>query len=694
MYSRAANPIWYFVDLTGVGLNDNYWAFFLQNTFPYLPSPVYHDPNGLIPWSDPIQFYPNGTLPDNLYFNDALVYRIEIRRGPTQADALIYEIDNFVPCCSGGVVPPVPVNSGATDNQISNPQFAYVSFSNTATFTTAGTYEVAPDWFLVLGGTGNAVITQIQTITGSQDIINNPPFALGFNLRGWSSASLYQRFARNGALWGTTPTQNGSVSMSVTGEATGGVALPLILSYRPSVGATQTVASGTLNVGTYGVIDGAVILDASTNTDLSNVAYVDFLVTLPPVGTYNLTNFQVIGNGNAGTTPITPVYEQETVERSLDQLFHYYYNSIIFQPKDDILCGWSFSLNPFQFSPTAATTPSAICSYVADQTILYQKTASSVEIAKDTSHSTGALLIEAVLPTNQFALIQYIDPTTVMPYWTEYVSSLVRITLGSTVGTGLQFKMRLIYNPMLPTTIGPTEPILSWTGTDPVFSSDWTAIIPENDPVYTVAAGIGFKDYPFNKIQLPVVSTSTATLGIVFYTINNMSSAGTADFIDISRISLVANEFALDTNPITWDESLRRCQFYYEKSYDNGVLPGTASGGSALVVPQTVVSGTNLFATPYTIEYSTVKRAVPAITNYSPVSGTINAVDVVIAVGPTVLATATVNINNWSANAYGVGTKRTAFLPANSSALVTSTPTTNAYGYAALQYTIDSRLGV
>ena len=79
-FSRGENPIWFFNNLTGQPVDDTYYAFFLTNDLPYIPQMVYQDPNGLFPWSNPIEFQPSAGLPNNIYFSDA-VYRIEIRQG-------------------------------------------------------------------------------------------------------------------------------------------------------------------------------------------------------------------------------------------------------------------------------------------------------------------------------------------------------------------------------------------------------------------------------------------------------------------------------------------------------------------------------------------------------------------------------------------------------------------------------------
>ena len=94
MFVRSENPIWFFNDLTGQPLNDNYYAFFLTNDLPYLPQNVFQDENGLAAWPNPLEFSPAGNLPENLYFDPTLVYRIEIRQGPYQSSSLIWLIEN------------------------------------------------------------------------------------------------------------------------------------------------------------------------------------------------------------------------------------------------------------------------------------------------------------------------------------------------------------------------------------------------------------------------------------------------------------------------------------------------------------------------------------------------------------------------------------------------------------------------
>lgn len=635
-FSRAANPIWYFPDLEGLPLNDEYFIFFLTNVFPYVPQAVFHDVDGTIPWNNPLEFFPNGTLPDNLYFNDSEVYRLEIRHGNTQADPLIYEINDFVP---GSSISPTPgVVAGFGENQATMSQFSEVLFTTPLSITVAGTYHVAAGWDLVLTGTGTGTITQVP-IAGNQDFVNNPTFALGLNLNGWSTANLVQRFNNNGGIWSSTllsavPFQDGYISMSITAQAVTTVYNPISFIYKPSTGTSQPIGTaGTINTGSYQVYNQTQLLIPSDNSDTSDVAYVDMVIQLKGTGNILISNVQIVGQEvPTGTTPapISPPYQQESNERAIDHLFHYYRNSIILQAKDSLLTGWNFPLNPFQFITQTVTTAAAQTQYICDQTILHQEAASQIATGVATNADRFGLKVQAVTAatTTRFALIQYIDNSTTNPYWSYKLSALVKLRFNSTHSTTVRFKMLLLYRTIgAPPAISASEPIAGWSGTDLSIAAGWTVVKPLNDPIYTAsnsAAGADL-DYAFNSFQLPTASSNTMYMAAVFYTVDQMnSSAGTEDYFVVDKISLVNNDFAINTQPQTFDDSLGQCQFYYEKSYDNATLAGanivTGYLGRNMIITQ---STGVCYAAPWEFEYNTVKRAVPTTLVYS-VDGTVS----------------------------------------------------------------------
>lgn len=631
-YVRAANPIWYFPDLEGSPLNDEYYAFFLTNTFPYVPQAVFQDPDGTIPWNNPIEFFPNGTLPDNLYFNDGEVYRIEIRHGNTQADPLIYEINNFIPSGNTGGGSST-VQSGFGENQVTTSQFSEVDFVSPLAITASGTYDIAPGWSLILTGAGTATITQVP-IAGDQNFVNNPTYALGLNLNGWSTANLVQRFNHNGDIWASTllsgiPNQDGYISMSITAQAVGSAYSPISFIYKNSVGTEQNIGNaGSINTGSYQVYNQTQLLDISDNSDTSEVAFVDIIIQLLGTGNILISNIQIVGQEvDTGTTaPTSPVYQQETNERQIDRLFHYYRDSIIFQPKDTILTAWNFPLNPFQFVTSTVATNVAQTNYICDQTILHQEAASQIATGMATNADRFGLKVTPVdaATDTKFALIQYMDDSTTNPYWSYKLSALVKLRFSSSHSTAVKFKMMLMYRLDAPAAISASEPISGWAGDNLSLAAGWTAIKPINDPAYSVSNSSAGADlsYAFNGFQLPNASSDTMFLAAVFYTVDDMnSSAGTKDFFVIDKISLVNNDFAIDTQPQTFDDVLRQCQFYYEKSYDTNVYfqnGGTAGGTlSYLMQFSSNTAQTRAFATPFQFSFSTVKRAAPTVSIYA-----------------------------------------------------------------------------
>lgn len=588
-FVRAANPIWFMVDLTGSALNDQYYAFFLQNTLPYLPQPVYQDPNGINAWSNPVEFQPSGTLPNNLYFNPALTYRIEIRQGNTQNAALIWLIENYVPSQGEGVIDQLL----SSDNMITNPQFADILFSSPLTITTAGTYRIAPGWQIVTTGSGSTTITQ-GTNPGSSDITGNPAYFLEFDSSGWASVYLTQTFNNNGAIF-----SGGSVSSYLLARATSAIA-NISVTYAPSVGVATNILSNTqIAVGSFLPYSNSVNIPASTNSSTGTAAFVNFQITLPSTGMVALSNIQLTGQSTpiAGSV-IAPPYAEITYERMVDHEFHVYRNSIIMQPKDSLLVGWNFGLNPWQFYTTSAVDL-PVNAYTADQTIVIQQnyvtnaTGNNILTGKGGYPNNYVFSVGAVSAHNQFGILQYIDAASTRPYWNDYISqlsSLVTLYFLTSASTGNVFiKMRLIAVPGTPSSISQTYPIASWTENgDPVFSGGITVITPRNDPKYNVT-GAGVLQFPFEGMVLPQSSNINMTLGLFVYSVGLMNPA--TDSINFSDISLVPNEFAIASNPKTFDQTLRECQYYYAKTFPQGTQPGYALGNSGAIAYNAIFSG-------------------------------------------------------------------------------------------------------
>lgn len=311
---RGANPIWSEVDLQGKLFDDTFYLFVLENTIPYIPAIVYHDPDLNVPWTNPIRFLANGTLPVDIYFEADKVYRLEFRQGPTQQDPLIYEVNNYV-AGSGGSTP-VDTVAFASSNQITNPQFSLISLQNPVTFsvTNPDPIEIAPGWTLLLAGTGTLTITQVP-LNNANSNPSNAPYALRLTLNGWTadSVKLRQRFQQNGMLWAGK-----IVSTTVTARLEGtpqSITATLVDSNNSVLG---TVLPLTSVNEAWNEFTGHASLPATTNPNTPPAAYVDYIMSLPSNVDIYLTSFQLV----VQDLPVEPSFEQDTINRQIDHSYN------------------------------------------------------------------------------------------------------------------------------------------------------------------------------------------------------------------------------------------------------------------------------------------------------------------------------------------------------------------------------------
>jgi hypothetical protein len=536
-----------------------------------------------------------------LYFDPDKTYRIEIRQGNTQNDPLIWLIENYNPSEDAGA------NAGSAfggDNLVSNPQFSEVDFTNDLILAGEDTFDIAPGWQLFLDGDqggANARLT-LTPLDGQQKQVNSPPYYLRLQIASYTTAELRQVFTGNGAIFSSNAQQTGVVSMGFTARADDDY--PIEVSYQPSVGANTTVIQDTVFSGVFQSFTGIEVLPASTNSNTGDNATVTMVIALQGTGNLEISNLQMVGGVIPvdSELPAPTEYIQETIERGVDHLFHYYKDSLVMQPKEDILTGWNFSLNPYQFiAPAISAMPAALTQYRADQTIVRQEFASSIETGQASAANNFAFQVQPVdSQDSRVALIQYVDAATIRP--NKVLSSLAKVKFVSpTLNTNVGLKMRLIYRNDLPPTLGDAEPITGWDlNGDPVFDSGWSEILPLNDPTYTLENGSDFVDLSFDQFQMPPAENATMYLGVVIYTTEPfVSTPGSKDQLIFDSVSLVNNDFAIASPSKTFDQVLQECQFYYEvaPAYLYRTMSVNRAGSS--------FSG---FASPFNIEFNSLKR--------------------------------------------------------------------------------------
>lgn len=699
--TRGANPIWSEVDLTGNLFDDTFYLFVLQNTLPYIPATVYHDPQMNIPWTNPIRFLANGTLPNDIYFPPNMVFRLEFRQGNNQSDPLIYLVENYSPG-SGGQTP-VDTVAFASENQITNPQFSLVDFILPLTLTGVTNppeIEIAPGWFLNLGGTGNATVTQVL-LNNSNINPTNAPYALRFQLTGWNSGEVFltQRFQQNGMLWA-----NKFVSTSVTAQV-GSTIAPV------SISATLDDSHGTQLAQILDPLEsivnnewneflGVSPLPATTNPDLPPAAYIEYNLALPNNTDIYITSIQVIVQDLGVETG----YSQDSINRQIDHTFNYYKNPLLAKPINSYLVGWDFPTNPSQFlgdNIPSQATPANGAYYTWDQTILFQTAPNGAVIARGANGGLNLVCATA----SQFAFIQYLkyadntnlnvkDLCSNIHAASNTPTTKVTISLWYTTNATLP-------NPPITTNAQSFINTIDANGKPSSVISGWVEIVNSrrSTAFNLTSAPNDYSIAGWSKGQMP---SNTTFFAICVGTSAMIPSQN----LEFQSISLQPGSVPTIPAPLSSDEVLRQCQYYYEKSYAVSTAIGTVTDVNSLCAIQLArirsLTVADLVQSAFNFQYKTVKIApTPTVTFYSTI--TANTPDSVTDFMITANSGLDVKVSAdsafdpyWISNS--VGSDNVAYIPAN----MDLTPYTHDFGFAVnvlttwinFHYTIDARLGV
>lgn len=697
MFIRGTNPIWLVADLTGHLVDDSYWMFVLENEIPYIPASVYHDPDTMAtPWTNPINFLANGTLPVDIYWDpgtssDPKTYRIEIRRGNTQSAPLIYLIENYVPGEGGGEINPTDIGF-TTDNQITNPQFSIVNFVSpfSLTATVATDIQIGPGWVLSLttSGTGTVVLSQVPL--NSAALTKNPsnaPYALRLTLSGWTDVKLKQRFTQNGMLWA-----NQFVSSNITArsdDANALISARLVSSLGTVLG---TVLHNTSVGGLFTEYSDGDQLDDTINTNIPPSAWIEYQLQLQNNVDIYITSIQLIVSNFA----IKPVYEQDSIERQIDHTFHYYEPQLAFKPIPSILTAWDFTLNPNQINGTPInSTPK----YLWDQTI-----AQSIKgnlVATKNSAFKGLSIVNASA-NESFFLMQYLTS----PKSVETIISQLSVNInGFSVANSVTATVQLFVTknsgtiPILPTLIGNLNDGTS-TGNAEFTLTDTTGwqeipLTPGYDQSKELSDTedtyfIGFDGSAFFS-SLNTAPSFCIVVSFFVPTINTV--------MYFNSISLVPGEIPTRPAPQTTDEVIRECFYYYEKS----AIGTFASTANSLFLNQAATfsipgNGMSVYASPFTIDYKVNKRTTPTVVLYSTTTGAggmVRAFAYYSNAGVFQSKDADRAIASfWDSN---IGTSYTSYSPNTVNVLISQGPpaTLNyAAGGIKFHYEVDARLGV
>ncbi len=701
----------YFVDkTTGAPLSAGVVTFYEANTGFTVPKNIYQQSNTppytFTVLSNPITLSGVGTFQDGSG-NDINVYLYPYVGSPSDATRGAEQLYDVTVYSSGGTLqetrfawpPNVQADFGAastinSSNQITNSQFIDVLFETPTTFTVNGPNvrtEIAPGWFVLTSSSGAATFTVSQTAVASGVDTNNTgaPYELTIASASLDSLAIYQRITGSPLLLAGGPVYGYAQIASVGGSQT------VSLTYEDSSG-NVVALTGPLPTdagNAFTTIEGAATVPIAA-TGTAPTAYVDFVITLIPNITFRITSVEMLSVANVSSKP---GYFQESVPEQINGLYWYDKPNLFYKPIPSYLTGWDFPLNPTQElgATVAATAIGANKSkYVWDQTIIFQSADSGVGVTRG---AAGEIVLTAAVAT-QMALVQYLDATQARELLNNRIS--VNIAAKANVATNATVSLWYTTDVTLPViTSGTNNSIVLTLGTNGSVATrngTWSQVPRSGlgDALMTIGTNATneFNDYNFSGWDMEgIAATNTATFfAIVIGTASKPSGA-----VRFYSVGLCAGDIATRPAPQTPDEVLRECQYYYEKSYDQGVIQPTTILAGAITIPMQVSApGPAIFAANFSLNYNTVKRMAPIVVLddtqsnlgkvYFGVSNSDNS-----SVNYTSIAVS----GTWTTS---IGTKSANYIRATNLALANpaTATVTGMAGSMTFQYSLDSRLGV
>ncbi len=593
-------------------------------------------------------------------------------------------------------------NSSVTSafvNELSNPQFAEILFDSPTTYTfnaaSLEAIQIAPGWEIVVSSAGVGSVTlTLVTPTGALNRITNPGTILNIDSAGLSRLRLRQRIYGSPNLWGS-----GYLSASFVGKTYEGTSSVVTMYYSQSNGSVvdEELVAGTLTAdGLYAAYPGNALIPASTSSQSFPDAYVDIELDIPLSQEIDITSVMLAFTGDVAVDNID--YDQESLDRQIDHLFHYYKPGLDFKPLNSYLVGWDFPLNPSQANGFSVAAPAAANAYTWDQTILFQSTISEIATSRATDGSIVLTSADATDST-QAALIQYLPRPVVTAMLKNPLSVNVRGLSDNTGGITCTVSLWYTTNasvPVLPLSVVTT---LDADGHPSAVTAGWTEIA-RDDQLGNAQFELGatIDDYGFSGWD--VSGGSVPATAIYFAVVVGTAAIINTKTVTFNSISVVPGTVPTRPAPLTEDETLSQCEYYYEKSYAQGTAPATAATYQNSIIAQQLVTtptvNNEVHAGVFGLNYRTLKLApIPTIALYSAVNGTVGTVNVQLYNGGTPVGVGTdVVFTNWAT--LSAGSKGFQWIPNTAAAIYA--PAAGVYasavGFINYHYTVDARLGI
>jgi len=523
-----------------------------------------------------------------------------------------------------------PLNqvSGESDNQIANSQFVDILFEQdqgiTLEWTGAVTnkvFELAPGWDMIVSAsdTSSIVINRLP-LAGSLNINTNPPYALDILPEGSSISSikLRQTLQGNPSIFA-----NNTLSGFMLIASLDGLSHSISMTYSTSVpNVPKTIISAATGAMGYtsavGTLDVGAGLNTSTPPDAAT--YIDII--LPTTGHVAISSIQILPITQGGDAAS---YIQDSVQRQ-ESYLSYYYNPLIQAiPVPSITQGWDFKANPAQWGSTRASTVVA-STYLWDQTIIWQNNNHLVSGSRD---AAGRLALNVSSPGGQLALVQYLTMQQMRLLLANGWSTLINAytdNVGGALGT---VSFYYTTDPSLPSLASSNLSLIATidaNGKPVTFHGNWTELpnplLGENRFTIPYNASNTTSSIALNGWSQPAYGiSSTATYAAIVIGFSGLVSTN----IYFDSIAVTPGRLAVPFAPVSYGDTLRQMQYYYEKSYAAGVVPGTATSVNSLAATPYNFgkSFANAVALPPNVclKHTEKRTASPSLTVISPSTG-------------------------------------------------------------------------
>jgi hypothetical protein len=604
-------------------------------------------------------------------------------------------------------------NDFPTQNQISNAQFTqvFINENQSTVYTVSGAtdeiFAFAPNWDFIISGTGTVTVQRIA-IAGNDNVATSPPYVLDVTVSGGvTNCKLRQRFNVNSGLWSSTADEPVFLSGTFIARNESAGTTGIQMFYVESTGGLPVlIVDEAFDNSGYQLLTGVTELPipSSTNTDTGSDGYVDVYLSFLSNSHVRFSSIQVVPTlDEAGGNFLQ--YDLNSSNREQAWMGDYYIPRLNSRPSASLLTAWDFTVNPFQFA--ASGNIAATAGYICDQTIALRGASGAVAYAKDAV--TSGLSLTTAGSNDAFYLMQYLSAEDAKRILGSRLSVNVfgYMTSNSTPVTMRVYLFRADSGssiPTLPTSIG----TVATSGVFTLTAAGWTQIPRSGlDTAQAVIPAIltdsdinnPDNDMSFTGWEL----TDSTQIGDTdkFAVVVTFSYTDTSTHLTINSISVIPSDIPSRPAPETFDEVIRKCQYYYEKSYSIDVFSGSVTTeGSVLCEQQPAIAGVFYRAFPrfLMVRYETRKRVRITPSFYSPVTGTIANVAVLVYQGASNVINSDATISgNWTLTDDGETgfTMQASSRSTQITASVAGSPDTNGSEAIALfHYVADARLGV